>query len=88
MIEDLYARAADIAAFEIHPGEQRIIPAITFASHGVLQSWTFAAEHSTNGTLLPEIQIWRNTGQGSDYAKVQSSDANALPVETGYLNVY
>lgn len=85
--EDLYARAADIAAYKTRHGEQWIIPSINFTSKGELLRWTFAAEWGA-GTRLPEIQIWRSSAEGSGhYSRVQSL-GETIPLQTGDLNVY
>ena len=44
--------------------QQRLFPDITFTCNGFITKWIVGAKRG-RGTLLPELQVWRNNGEGS-----------------------
>ena len=62
--------------------QQRLFPDITFACNGFITKWIVGGE-AENDNLLPELQIWRNTG-GTSYTKAGFS---LLPSNTLSGNV-
>ena len=85
--EELIARAAEIVALTRHHDEQRIIPGINFTADGLLLTWTFTASYNPNGTMFPQLQIWREADILT-YTMVNSTDSSMEPFTTGYINVY
>ena len=66
---------------------QRIFPDMHFTCTGLLTKWIIGGEPDELKSHLPELQLWRATGQNS-YNKTGVSRIAALPNATMYTNVY
>ena len=51
--------------------QQRLFPDITFTCNGFITKWIVGAKRG-RGTLLPELQVWRNIG-GTSFIKTKFS---------------
>lgn len=65
---------------------QRLFPNITFTCSGFITKWIVGAQIG-NETLLPELQIWRNTGRTS-YTKAGFSLLPSIAPDTNNVVEY
>ena len=54
------------------PRQQRLFPDIQFTCNGLITKWIVGAQTRTNGSRMPELQIWRNVS-GNTFTKISSS---------------
>ena len=57
---------------EIRDRSQYIYPEMRFTCNGTITKWIYGGVHQPSGTMLPELQIWRQLGTGN-YNKIGSS---------------
>ena len=56
--------------------QQRLFPDITFTCNGFITKWIIGAKRG-RGTLLPELQVWRNIGASFIKTKFSPLPSNA-----------
>ena len=79
--------AGDVADISYREAAQSIIPDVTFPCDGHITRISLAALAHTSGRY-PEVQVWRNTGEGDSWFKVHSISSQAAVVRTNSLNVH
>ena len=57
---------------EIQDRSQYIYPEMKFTCNGTITKWIYGGVQQTSGTMLPELQIWRQLGT-DNYNKIGSS---------------
>ena len=71
----VHQRGLDINEIRTRTRQQYIYPDIKFSCNGTIAKWIYGAE-ATSGTIRPELQIWRQTGQDT-YTKIGFSSVTA-----------
>ena len=56
---------------------QRIIPSLNFSCDGAINKWIVRAEWVGDGTVFPDLQIWRSSSGNGVYTKVGNTTLSA-----------